>query len=598
MTHMALAGVLEDDAVVWAPGGLMLSRGVDVFTYDPLQRLSTAHVLNPQTGAFVDQSFAYDRYGNRAFTSTNAAAGTLATDSEALSWSASYVSGNDLPSSVNTDGGSLPTGVIYDDLGRMSQIWTTPGQSATQTNWNYDPSGRIVQENGTTYLLDSQGLRFRRKKTDGSIQYTVYGFNREPLSIFSGSTWARSMVYGFGQLVSESLPTGNIYIQSDQVGSPNLTTDSSGVLVNRTKNLPYGERLLNASPDAPKSMRRYTNHEDDPDSNAIYMQAREYLAAYGKFAQVDPAYDQTKDDPESWNLYNYVTNNPVTKTDPDGRRYADSVADESFAKTQALMYDFFANSGGVGAWHAEHDFEPAQIAETAQNPQPAATTPTIAGAQGNNSTQLEAKAPEPTTTGNAQTNASTSGVLVSRSVTTTLSIVDGGSGDYNASYTLTQSTTSTYWVPSSNEMVEHTVDTVLAHGDIRTVPDNSGNGSPTLNGTYTWVNHAHNGGFPTVQVRGADGSGALATTGLNPNTGTFRQTGINIHPPNPNSSRVWQEPGASLSSASARERPFSMGCWQPRPDANGRALIDGMRNARGSREIYLNTSWNEGRTFD
>jgi|GEM_PF-3640858 len=49
------------------------------------------------------------------------------------------------------------------------------------------------------------------------------------------------------------------------------------------------------------------------------MQARTYLPSYGKFAQVDPVYDQTKDDPETWNLYNYVTNNPVTKTDPDGR---------------------------------------------------------------------------------------------------------------------------------------------------------------------------------------------------------------------------------------------------------------------------------------
>ena len=30
-------------------------------------------------------------------------------------------------------------------------------------------------------------------------------------------------------------------------------------------------------------------------------------------------YDQYLHDPETWNLYNYVTNNPVTHTDPDGR---------------------------------------------------------------------------------------------------------------------------------------------------------------------------------------------------------------------------------------------------------------------------------------
>ena len=467
VTHVAPVGTLEDHVMAWTAGGLLTGRGTDTFGYDALQRLNSTHVLNPQTGTYVDQGFSYDRYGNRTSSTTTAPAGTLPTTSEALTWTAPYGNSNDLPASVSAPGGSLFTGVIYDELGRMKQVWTKPGQSGTQTSWIYDPSGRIVWENGTSYLLDSQGLRFRRTRSDLSAQYTVYGFDREPLSVYevaapagdeelwsasnsavsaqtvntvagkgvvtsalgktslskqsaggiemmSGhwtpavtltaapatirpgesavltcdvinadyselsdygplgysedelieyitvrpsttttyvltayngagsstavvtvtvdegpppppppppppSTSAHNLIYGFGQLISESLPTGAIYIQGDQVGSPNLITNSSGVLINRTKNLPFGERLLDGLPGVPKSLRRYTNHEEDPDSNAIYMQARTYLAAYGKFAQVDPAYDQTKDDPESWNLYNYVTNNPVTHTDPDGR---------------------------------------------------------------------------------------------------------------------------------------------------------------------------------------------------------------------------------------------------------------------------------------
>ncbi len=34
------------------------------------------------------------------------------------------------------------------------------------------------------YLLGGSGLRFRRVKADGKKIYTVYGFNREPLSTF------------------------------------------------------------------------------------------------------------------------------------------------------------------------------------------------------------------------------------------------------------------------------------------------------------------------------------------------------------------------------------------------------------------------------
>ncbi len=128
--------------------------------------------------------------------------------------------------------------------------------------------------------------------------------------------WKRSSVYAFGTLISEDTTLdGTIYIQGDQVGSPTIISNSAGIKIGESKNLPFGERFGSTGT---KSSRRYTNHEDQPGS-AIYMQARMYLPAYGKFAQVDPAYDQTKDDPESWNLYGYVTNNPVTHSDPDGR---------------------------------------------------------------------------------------------------------------------------------------------------------------------------------------------------------------------------------------------------------------------------------------
>lgn len=323
-THVLPDGTVEDNVITWTPGGLMLTRGQDTFAYDALQRLSSAQIRKPGTTQSVAQGFTYDRYGNRTGTTTTANAGVLSVKSEALSWTAAYNDLNDLPASVTSAGGYLYTGRAYDDLGRMTQVYTTPGQVATQTTWVYDPQGRIVQENGTTYLLDGNGLRFKRFK-DGNITYTVYGFGSEPLKIFDkpygGSlSWKRTLVYGFGQLISEDvLGNGAIYEQGDQVGSPNIVSNASGQVVNWVKNLPFGERLLDANPNAVTSARRFTNHEDSSNSNAIYMQARTYLAAYGKFAQVDPAYDQTKDDPESWNLYSYVTNNPVTKTDPDGR---------------------------------------------------------------------------------------------------------------------------------------------------------------------------------------------------------------------------------------------------------------------------------------
>lgn len=697
VTHKGAAStILEDNVLTWTAGGLLLTRGADAFQYDELQRLASAQIKG-LNGEVLSQSFSYDAHGNRASVQSSIVGGTL--PEEAVSWTApAYNDSNDLPATVTAPNNAvLQTGVQYDNLGRMQMVFAIPGRSDTQVGWSYDALGRVILENSTSFLLDAEGLRFKRMKADGSVQYTIYGFSREPLvtlqsaapvvaantlmkaatlqaaapkttlmaaavatggdtipvingatdgqtvwvgqsvaflggeeggapsptyqwffgdgvrstgtgqnvshayaavgtytvtlttsssgwttnsttiqinvvkapvisafgasptaitrasnstlswttanatsvtldqgigavavsgtkavspvntatytltaanaggsvtqvvtvavndppppsvtsfsalapsvnvgqgttlnwavtfypnlpdtltltavqlgtgittttnvlgttslaitpavstqytltasdatngtvrtvtqsvtvtvlqkpvieaftaspstltsgqsatltwgvsnftslsitpsigavtgtqvtvsptatttytltatnavgtstrtvtiNVVSGSagtlTWQKTMVYGLGQLLSEESATGTVYLQSDQVGSPNYLTDATGAVVGRSKNLPFGERFGQTGV---KSARRYTNHEDQ-DGSPIYMQARTYLPTYGKFAQVDPVYDQTKDDPESWNLYNYVTNNPVTHTDPDGRSATDS----------------------------------------------------------------------------------------------------------------------------------------------------------------------------------------------------------------------------------------------------------------------------------
>ena len=48
------------------------------------------------------------------------------------------------------------------------------------------------------------------------------------------------------------------------------------------------------------------------------MQARFYLPQWGRFASPDPARDQHFEETQSWNIYSYCRNNPVTNVDPDG----------------------------------------------------------------------------------------------------------------------------------------------------------------------------------------------------------------------------------------------------------------------------------------
>jgi hypothetical protein len=49
------------------------------------------------------------------------------------------------------------------------------------------------------------------------------------------------------------------------------------------------------------------------------MMARYYSSSLGRFMAVDPGRDTKLEDPQSWNKYTYVRNNPLKFTDPDGK---------------------------------------------------------------------------------------------------------------------------------------------------------------------------------------------------------------------------------------------------------------------------------------
>jgi len=69
---------------------------------------------------------------------------------------------------------------------------------------------------------------------------------------------------------------------------------------------------------------RYTNKERDTETGNDYMFARYYNSATGRFlspdwsAKIEPVPYAKLGDPQSLNLYSYVLNNPMDKTDPNG----------------------------------------------------------------------------------------------------------------------------------------------------------------------------------------------------------------------------------------------------------------------------------------
>ena len=72
-----------------------------------------------------------------------------------------------------------------------------------------------------------------------------------------------------------------------------------------------------------------TSYERDNETNLDFAQARYFNSGFGRFSSPDNFVNDTHvSDPQSWNLYVYVRNNPLTLTDPSGEKiYAGHITD-------------------------------------------------------------------------------------------------------------------------------------------------------------------------------------------------------------------------------------------------------------------------------
>jgi RHS repeat-associated protein len=92
--------------------------------------------------------------------------------------------------------------------------------------------------------------------------------------------------------------------------------------------LPFGEQveytlgrrsLIPAYNTTDTTRQKFTGQEHDEESGLDYFRARYYSSALGRFTSPDaPFIDQNRSNPQSWNLYTYVRNNPLRFTDPTG----------------------------------------------------------------------------------------------------------------------------------------------------------------------------------------------------------------------------------------------------------------------------------------
>ena len=112
------------------------------------------------------------------------------------------------------------------------------------------------------------------------------------------------------------------YYHTDAIGSVRVITDTTGQVIARYDYLPFGELCGSAcgSSSTPDT-RQFGGKEHDQNTGFEYFGGRYYASQTGRFTTVDPVVPVNTAllDPQLWNRYTYVRNNPLRFTDPDGR---------------------------------------------------------------------------------------------------------------------------------------------------------------------------------------------------------------------------------------------------------------------------------------
>lgn len=123
------------------------------------------------------------------------------------------------------------------------------------------------------------------------------------------------------------------YLHHDAFGSVRHVTNAAGTTVGMYNYRPFGEQEdanLPSQQTGHATPRKFAGKERDTGTGFDYFGARYHMAVFGRFTTVDPVVpiDAALHDPQLWNRYAYVRNNPLRFSDPDGRCIWDLCAAE------------------------------------------------------------------------------------------------------------------------------------------------------------------------------------------------------------------------------------------------------------------------------
>ncbi len=166
-------------------------------------------------------------------------------------------------------------------------------------------------ETTTTFVYDAAGARV--KKTAGSTTTIYLGKDYD----ITGGVSTKYIFLGDRRIASKDSSGTALYFHGDHLNSSNVITDSSGNQAALYEYTPYGEVVTHTGSASVK--HQFTGQEKDDSTGLQYFASRYYDPQLGRFITADTIVPKLIN-PQEFNRYSYVNNNPVKFTDPSGHK--------------------------------------------------------------------------------------------------------------------------------------------------------------------------------------------------------------------------------------------------------------------------------------
>ncbi len=293
------------------------------YSYDLQKRLVTSDQTT--NGSSAQRLFSYDRWGNRTAVYDGLPGGkTPPTLIQSVQLEQSGGAPTNRITAVTNNG--TPSNYVFDAAGNV----TNDGVHS----YTYDAANRLVSvDSGATaqYKHDHQNRRVTKIVGSSWTHYIweggqVIGEHDATTAYTTSPPYQQKSarvdyIYARGKMIQTRYRTSGTgswttrYYVSD-VWSTRLVLDSSGNVLGRQGHLPFGSEFGESGT---QEKHHFTSYESETESGTDYAVNRQYSQSVGRFGSADPYQANSYlVNPQSWNRYSYVENDPIHNVDPLG----------------------------------------------------------------------------------------------------------------------------------------------------------------------------------------------------------------------------------------------------------------------------------------